>query len=83
MKIKSNIAISDNGFVFNPVTGESFTANPTGLEIMNLMRRGAGAKEITESLCEVFQVESTQADRDLQDFIEMMRQYHLLSYDEE
>ncbi len=83
MKIKSNIAISDNGFVFNPVTGESFTANPTGLEIMNLIRRGAEAKEITESLCEVFQVESTQAERDLQDFIEMMRQYHLLSYDED
>ncbi|MCE1200522.1 MAG: PqqD family protein [Bacteroidia bacterium] len=83
MKIKSNIAISDNGFVFNPVTGESFTANPTGLEIMNQMRRGASAPQIVETLCNMFQVEPTQAERDLQDFIEMMRQYHLLTYDEE
>ncbi|MBK9291902.1 MAG: PqqD family protein [Bacteroidetes bacterium] len=83
MKIKSNIAISDNGFIFNPATGESFTVNPTGLEIMNMMRRGTPHAHIAGKLCELFQVEPTQAERDLQDFIEMMRQYHLLSYDEE
>jgi hypothetical protein len=83
MKIKSNVAISDNGFVFNPVTGESFTANPTGLEIMNMMRRGKNIGQITAQICEVFQVDSSQAERDLQDFIEMLRQYQLLSYDEE
>ncbi|HMM12371.1 MAG TPA: PqqD family protein [Bacteroidales bacterium] len=83
MKIKSNIAISDNGFVFNPLTGESFTANPTGLEIINSMRRGVSSAQIIENLCSTFQVEPTQAERDLQDFTEMMRQYHLLSYDEE
>lgn len=83
MKIKSNIAISDNGFVFNPVTGESFTANPTALEIMNQLRRGESTPKIIETLCSTYQVEPSQAERDLQDLIEMMRQYHLLSYEEE
>ena len=38
MKIKKNIAISDSGFIFNPSTGESFTVNPIGVEIITLLK---------------------------------------------
>jgi hypothetical protein len=50
MKISKNIAISDAGLVFNPVTGESFSVNPIGVEIINLMREGKSVKAISESL---------------------------------
>ena len=31
MKIRENLAVSDNGFVFDPETGESFTVNEVGV----------------------------------------------------
>jgi len=38
MKIRPNIAISENGFIFNPDTGESFTVNPIGREIIRISK---------------------------------------------
>ena len=34
MKITEEIKISDNGFVFNSKTGDSFNLNPFGLELI-------------------------------------------------
>ena len=46
MKIKKNIAVSDSGFIFNPDTGESFTANPIGLEILDMVKEGMEFEEV-------------------------------------
>ena len=35
MKINRNLAISENGFVFNPTTGDSFSVNEIGALIIN------------------------------------------------
>ncbi len=37
MKIIKEIKISDNGFVFNSNTGDSFSLNSTGLELIRLL----------------------------------------------
>ena len=34
MKLKKNIATSESGFVFNPSTGDSFSLNTIGAEIL-------------------------------------------------
>ena len=34
MKIPEEVKISDNGFVFNSKTGDSFSLNPFGLELI-------------------------------------------------
>ena len=34
MRLKKNIAVSDSGFVFNPTTGDSYSLNPVGKEIL-------------------------------------------------
>jgi hypothetical protein len=34
MKIAPEVKISDNGFVFNQKTGDSFSLNPSGLELI-------------------------------------------------
>lgn len=83
MKVKNNIAVSDNGFVFNPASGESFTVNPVGLIILNLMRKGLEHNEITSSLKDQFHVDAATAERDYFDFVEMMRQYRLMQHDDE
>ena len=40
MKINKDLAISENGFLFNPATGESFTANPMAFEIIRMLKEG-------------------------------------------
>lgn len=83
MKIKSNIAVSDNGFVFNPASGESFMVNPVGLGMLNMMRKGQSQEQIVAAIQEDYRVEAMTIERDLLDFVEMMRQYRLLQYDDE
>jgi hypothetical protein len=83
MNLKNNIAISDSGFVFNPASGESFSVNPIGLEMLNHIRQGQSIEEIVNSIEKDFQVEKSVIERDLHDFIDMMSQYHLIQNEEE
>lgn len=83
MKIKNNIAVSDNGFVFNPASGESFSVNPVGLEMLNLLRKGLSNEKVIEEIETKYQVDSNTLERDLNDFIEMVKQYHLNMTDDE
>jgi hypothetical protein len=78
MKISKNVAISNAGLVFNPVTGESFSANPIGVEIINLMREGKSGKAISESILSRYSTDAPTFEKDLHDFIEMLRHFHLL-----
>jgi len=77
MKLQKNIAISDSGLLFNPATGESFSVNPIGLEIINLMRQGKNDDEIGKAIISGYSTELPVIERDLHDFIHMMKQYQL------
>ncbi len=83
MKINKNIAISDSGFVFNPVNGESFSVNPIGAEIINLMKTGQAYDEIEQSLMNKYSVEITTFERDYFDFIGLLKQHNLIDTNEE
>lgn len=82
MKIKNNIAVSDNGFVFNPASGESFTTNQVGLEMLNLLRKGTEKEAILATLTEKYDADAGVVERDLNDFLEMLKQYHIHQQDE-
>lgn len=77
MKLQKNIAISDSGLLFNPATGESFSVNPIGLEIINLMRQGKNDEEISKAIILNYSTDMLVIERDLHDFIHMMKQYQL------
>jgi hypothetical protein len=51
----NQLAINDEGFVFDPSTGESFTLNPTGLAILKAMKEQKTSREIAEELQEHFE----------------------------
>ncbi len=78
MKIKNNIAVSDSGFVFNPATGESFSANPIGMEIMELLKKGTPTQEISNTILEKYETDAPTIDKDLHDFIQILKQYTLI-----
>lgn len=78
MKIKTNIAISDTGFVFDPTTGESFTFNPTGLEIFRHLKNERSMEEIVEIMTDKYDVDETSFERYYYDFVSMLKQFHLI-----
>ena len=72
------LAINDEGFIFDPETGNSYTVNKTGLFIIKLLKEGKSEEEIVKALSEKFDVSEEDARRDLVDFIEQLRLYGLL-----
>jgi len=81
MKIKSNIAISDSGFIFNPDTGESFTVNPIGVEILNHLKEGKTVEEISIDLIRNYNTDVHTLEKDTEDFLGLLRNYSLLIND--
>ena len=69
MLIKGNIALSENGFVFNPSTGDSFTLNITGKEVLLLIKDGKSISQITELMCEKYDIDRISLERYLTDFM--------------
>jgi len=82
MRIKKNIALSDTGFVFNPSTGESFSVNPIGAEILKLLKEGKDRDQIKAAIIELYQTDEATIDRDFDDFVNMMKHYLLTENDE-
>lgn len=78
MKLKKNIATSENGFIFNPSTGDSFSSNGIGAEILLLMKSGKTSLEIKQHLLAVYEVDETQLERDWEDWILQLKDANLL-----
>jgi hypothetical protein len=81
MKIKKNVAISDSGFIFNPDTGESFSANPIGLEMLEMLRNGREYEEIRKDILDKYKSDKDTVEKDYHDFITMLKQYNLIEND--
>ncbi len=77
MKLR-HMAISDEGFIFDPITGSSFTTNDTGLFIIGALKDGKAEQEIIKLLTQNFDVSEEEALRDLTDFIEQLKYYGLI-----
>jgi len=78
VKIKKNIAVSDTGFLFNPMTGDSFSVNPIGQEIIRAFQEEKGEEEILEEILDAYRVDRITAEKDLLDFKKMLAHYKLI-----
>jgi PqqD family protein of HPr-rel-A system len=67
------LAINEEGFAFDPETGNSFVVNQTGLFILKKLREGLSEEEIIKVLTEEFEVDEDTARRDFYDFLEQLR----------
>ena len=83
MQVNKNIAISDSGFIFNPSSGDSFSSNAIGLEIINYLKAEKSTEEIIKSISEKYSVESSTLEKDVQDFLQMLSTYQLIQYNEQ
>jgi hypothetical protein len=79
--LKSGLRISDQGVVFDPSTGESFTLNPTGLAIFRHLAEGADQNRIFEMISDVYQISRPEFDRYYLDFLSVLKSSQLLDTD--
>ncbi|MBC8319799.1 MAG: PqqD family protein [Bacteroidetes bacterium] len=78
MNINKNIAVSDSGFVFNPTTGESYTVNPIGVEIIEMLKQEKSINEINQVLIGRYNADIVTIDKDVSDFINLLKLYSLI-----
>ncbi|MEA4935380.1 MAG: PqqD family protein [Paludibacter sp.] len=78
MRIRKNIATSDEGFLFNPTTGDSFSTNLIGSEIISLLKKDKSPAEISDIICEHYDVDKILFERDLEDFTSLLKEYSIL-----
>jgi PqqD family protein of HPr-rel-A system len=74
----SNLAISDTGFVFNPVNGDSFTLNPTAKIILKNLKESKNKNEILDIITSEFDVSRDEAEKDLDNFVSQLSMHKLV-----
>ncbi len=78
MRIRKNIAVSDEGFLFNPATGDSFSTNGIGSEIIGLLKQDKSLPDIADNICKQYDVDRVLFERDLEEFATLLKNYSIL-----
>ncbi|MBL4586318.1 MAG: PqqD family protein [Flavobacteriales bacterium] len=76
--LKKNVAVSDSGFVFNPTTGDSFSLNAVGSEILHFMKEEKSEAEIKSTIQAWYDIDADTLEKDYYDFLKMLGQFNLL-----
>ena len=71
------LALSDEGFVFDPQTGDSFQVSTTGMVVMHSLKEGRSDEEIAQQLITHFEVSLEEARRDCTDFRGQLKNFGL------
>lgn len=78
MRIRKNIAVSEEGFLFNPATGDSFSTNGIGAKIIARLKLDKSHQEITDEICRDYDVDRLLFERDLDEFTTLLKDYSIL-----
>ena len=78
MKVKKNIAISESGFLFNPSTGDSYSVNPIGQDILKLLKDGKDDAQVIAHVLNNYMTDQNAVEKDLYDFKNMLEIYKLI-----
>ena len=74
----AQLALSEEGFIFDPMSGQSYQVNPTGMFIFKELRADRCVSEIVLLLTDAFDVSAEEASRDVVDFIERLKRYGIV-----
>jgi len=73
-----NLAISENGFVFDPETGYSYHVNQTGLFVLKQLQVGMAKNALIDAIVEEFEVTHDHAQSDLDHYLSMLNSMSIL-----
>jgi hypothetical protein len=79
MKITEEIKISDNGFVFNSKTGDSFNLNPIGLELIKQIVEEKDFESIRDVMLEKYDVDDLTIEKDYYEFYTLLKHHQIVS----
>ena len=74
----SNLAISDNGFVFDPTTGYSYNTNEMGFFLLKMIEEGFEREDIIQRIMDEYEVSRDNLERDMDFFLLQMKSLGLL-----
>jgi len=74
-EVLRRLALSESGFVFDPVTGNSFTVNETGLFLLRQIQHETDPSALMDAITEAFDIAPATAERDLVEFSGSLRQH--------
>lgn len=78
-----DLAVSDTGFVFDPFSGATFTANASALCILDGLKRAQDKDAIVAALRARFEVANEDLHRDVDDLVQSLRLFGLVPADYE
>ena len=82
MKITEEIKISDNGFVFNSKTGDSFNLNPFALELVKHIREEKDFENIRNEMLEIYDVDDLTFEKDFYEFCALLKHHQIIVQDD-
>jgi PqqD family protein of HPr-rel-A system len=77
MSALKRLALSDEGFVFDPSTGDSYLLNPTALFLLRGLQENREPGALAAKLATEFDADPAQAVCDLDDFLVQLRALRL------
>jgi hypothetical protein len=81
MKISEEVKISDNGFVFNSKTGDSFSLNPFGLEMIKNIKEGKDFEVLKHEILENYDVDDLTLEKDYYEFCALLKHHQIIVQD--
>jgi hypothetical protein len=81
MKIAEEVKISDNGFVFNSKTGDSFSLNPFGLELIKNIKEEKDLEILKKELLEKYDVDDLTFEKDFYEFCALLKHHQIIIQD--
>lgn len=75
----THLALSDDGFLFDTVTGNTFTLNSTATLILRKLIEGWDNTRIAAEICSVYDTGEEPALRDLNQFVQYLIDLEILA----
>ena len=76
----TNLAMNDNGFIFDPASGYSYTSNETGLYIMKLLAQGLDRDAICQEFMAEYEVSEDNFNSDFEHYMLMLEALALVEF---
>lgn len=75
----SHLALSDDGFLFDSSSGNTFTLNSTGTFILRRLIEGADRKGIMGSMLELYDTSPDVLSKDLPRFFQYLAEFDIVN----
>jgi hypothetical protein len=71
--VVKRLAINESGFVFDPVTGRSYTINETGLSVLKRFTSDDNEESVFKQLAFEYGIDTSEIKRDIAEFVIELR----------